>query len=291
MKKNSDWRQIHQQLFSPAITPVAHRRRRFATLKRLGLIFGSLTLILGLVGTVIYLKKHSATFAPYAEQNHKTQIAFFSDGQLGSAYFKKHFPNLQTKGLLTIDIAKVQSKLLNNPQILSATVEREFPSTLKVTLRERKPLARIKLKLNKKVDTFYLGADGAFFTSKNYQAPNTLPYIQNANLKLKDGQIAPISAATAIGQIVDGIQSRLGVYNGLVKSIDLGSWEFPIKPTTALTIHLRNGATLRFSPTNIDAQINRLSEVVTLLEQERENISNKLIDLTYPDKVAIVGLP
>lgn len=291
MKKNSDWREIHQQLFSPAITPVAHRRRRFATLKRLGLVFGSITLILGAIGSVLYLKKHSATFAPYAEQNHKTQLAFFSDGQLDISYFKKHFPNLQTKGLLTIDIAKVQSRLLKNPQILSATVEREFPATLKITLRERKPLARIKLKLNKKVQTFYLGADGAFFTSSNYKAPNSLPYIQNANLKLKDGQLAPIAAATSVSEIIDGIQSRLGVYNGLVKSIDLSHWDFPVKPTTTLTISLRNGAMLRFSPTDIDAQISRLSEVVTLLEQERDSISNKLIDLTYPDKVAIVGLP
>jgi len=134
---DSSWRKIQQQLSAPAVTPIAQNRRRGVLWKRIFAITGILLVIAAIAGSAYYLSVHSRTFAPYAQNQGRTKMDFFSDGQLTASWFNDQFGQLKYSDLLSIDIRSLQTALLKNPMVLSAVIERHFPRTLKVLVRER----------------------------------------------------------------------------------------------------------------------------------------------------------
>lgn len=290
-EEKTSWRSLSQQLSEPAITPIAQKRRRFVLQKRVftGLILGVLVGVIGF--SVYYLKSHSQTFAPYAQEQDRTKILFFSDGQLTETWFNDQFASLRQKGLLSIDIAGVQAALLKNPQVLQARVERHFPSTLKITLRERSPIARIRLKEEGKVETYYVGHDGEFFSSPGYKAPATLPYLAGLPLRRVEGQLPLLPGALTLSEILDGLKTEFPNLYVQLRQIDLSEWVFPIRPQTSVVLQTRNGTKIRFGPDKISEELSRLKETLQLMSAEKQSISKKMIDLTYPDKVAVINAP
>ena len=116
---NNSWRKVEQKLSGPAITPIAQKRRRFVLRKRVLAVLAILVIIGALAFSAYYLSCNSKTFAPYAQEQTKTKIVFFSDGQLTQNWFEEQFGALKQKGLLSIDIAGLQNELLKNPQVFS----------------------------------------------------------------------------------------------------------------------------------------------------------------------------
>ncbi len=288
--ERSSWRSIPQPLSKPAITPIAQQRRRFVLTKRIVLSLSVLVAVFCAGAAVIYLRAHSKTFAPYAQEQDHTQIVFFSDGQLTSGWFDDQFPSLRRKKLLSIDIVGLQRLLLNSPQVLSAQIERNFPSTLKVTLHERAPLGRIRLKLNGKTETHYIGRDGVFFTSNTYRPSATLPYLSGAAVRQVEGQISPLSGAELLSCILDGLKEKFPELSVQINQINLSDWVFPVCGQTSVVLKTRSNAQFRFGPSQISTQLDRLGETLKLVSQEKRNLSGLLIDLTYEDKVTIVDM-
>lgn len=285
----TSWRSISQQLSEPAITPIAQKRRRFVLQKRVvtGLVVG---LIVGVASfSVYYLSTHSKTFAPYAQEQNRTKVIFFSDGQLTEGWFNEQFSSLRQKGLLSIDIAGLQAELLKNPQVLQVTVDRHFPSTLKITLRERSPIARIRLKQDGKVQTHYVAHDGQFFTSAQYKAPANLPYLSGLSIRPVEGELPPLPGSLTLAEILEGVKTDFPNLYVQLSQIDLSEWIFPICPQTSVVLQTRSGTKIRFGPDKIPQELARLKETLQLMAAEKQSINKKLIDLTYPDKVAVLN--
>ncbi len=289
-EQKSSWRSISQQLTEPAITPIAQKRRRFVLQKRVYTILLVLVLLGAIAFCAYYLSAHSKTFAPYAQEQNKTKIIFFSDGQLTETWFNDQFGAIKQKGLLSVDIAGVQKALLNNPQILEATVIRQFPSTLKITLRERSPIARIRLKQDGKVQTYYVAHDGQFFTSAQYKAPATLPYLSGLAVRPVNGQLPALPGALTLAEILDGMKTDFPNLYVQLSQIDLSEWIFPICPQTSVVLQTRSNTKIRFGPENISQELARLRETLQLLATEKQTVNKKMIDLTYPDKVAVLNI-
>ncbi len=283
----SSWKQIEQLLTSPAITPIAKHRRRWIALKRVAIILVAVIAIGLCAAGFWFLRTHSRTLAPYVQKT-QTDIVFFSDGQLTKNWFDERFPSLAQKGLLGIDINAVQSAILKDSQVLSVSVERHFPSTLRVTVRERRPLGRIKIREAGKTQIYYLSPDGTFYTSADYIPPINLPFITAADIVSTPNGLAPLPGATTIAEILDGLKSRYPNLAADMAYLNLKSWIFPITEQTSLAVDLRQNTTLRFSGSDVPRQLARLNEVLELLQDEHGSIKNKTIDLTYPDRVAIV---
>ncbi|MFM8358057.1 MAG: cell division protein FtsQ/DivIB [Verrucomicrobiota bacterium] len=58
--------------------------------------------------------------------------------------------------LLALDLPDVQARLLRHPRIAAAELYRELPGTLRLSLRERFPLARVKPPSNSPVEVYHL---------------------------------------------------------------------------------------------------------------------------------------
>lgn len=286
----TSWRSISQHLGGPAITPIAQKRRSSVLLKRVLSISFFMLLVLGLGGTAYYLSVHSKTFAPYAEAQEKTKIAFFSDGQLTENWFNDTYASIKQKGLLSIDISELQNSLLRNPQVLQATVERHFPGTLRVTLRERQPLARLQLRMNGKIQLYYVARDGQFFSSSQLKPPAALPYLAGLTLRPVGGQLPPLPGAAPLAEVLDGLKERFPQLYVQLRQIDLKNWIFPVAQQTTVSLSTGSGTQLRFGPTNIALQLDRLQETLNMLATEKQELNKKIIDLTYTDRVAISNI-
>jgi cell division septal protein FtsQ len=289
--RESSWKSLSQQLSGPAITPIAQKRRRFILQKRIFIIVGVVFILCALTFAGFYLYTNSRTIAPYAEEQSRTKIVFFSDGQLTMSWFADHFGALKKKDLLSIDIANLQATLLKNPQILEATIDRHFPNVLKVTLRERAPIGRVKLKFQGKVEVYYLARDGELFASPAYRPPATLPFLGGLNLREVEGQLPTVVGAANLADLLDGLKAEFPDLFMQISSIDMSDWIFPVSPQTSILLSFRDGMKLRFGPQKINDQLARLKETFVLIAQEKQSPSKKIIDLTYPDKVAIVDKP
>jgi hypothetical protein len=283
----SSWKEIEQLLTSPAITPIAKHRRRWIALKRVALVLVVLVVVGLCLSGFWFLRTHSRTLAPYVQKT-QTNIVFFSDGQLTRNWFDEHFQNLGQKGLLSIDINAIQSAILRDSQVLSVSVERHFPSTLRVNIRERRPLGRIKVREAGHTQIYYLSPDGTFYTSADYIPPINLPFITAADIVATPDGLAPLPGASTIAEIINGLKTDYPQLASEMAYLNLKSWVFPITEQTCVAIDLRQNTTLRFSGNDIPRQLARLREVLNLLEDEHGSIKNKTIDLTYPDRVAIV---
>ncbi|HRI16193.1 MAG TPA: FtsQ-type POTRA domain-containing protein [Verrucomicrobiota bacterium] len=68
------------------------------------------------------------------------------------------------RNVLTVDLYQVRQRLLRHPRVEEAWVEIEFPDTLRITVRERVPVARIVLPQLGSAQAYYLVDDlGAVF--------------------------------------------------------------------------------------------------------------------------------
>jgi|GEM_PF-2476302 cell division septal protein FtsQ len=286
---NSNWRRIQQQLTAPAVTPIAQNRRRGVLWKRILTIIGILLVITAIAGVALYLSANSRTFAPYAQNQGRTRIDFFSDGQLTAAWFNDQFGALKYKDLLSIDIGTLQATLLKNPIILEATIERHFPRTLSIIVRERLPIGRVKLKQGGTTKVYYIARDGLLFTSDMYRPPATLPWISGLNIREVNGGLPPVDGAGTLADILEGFKEKFPDWYVQLSQIDLSEWIFPVTEQTSVCLKTRKSTRLRFGPDNIPSQLTRLQATIAELQQEKQELAGKLIDLDYPDRVAISG--
>ena len=289
-EEKTSWRSISQQLGGPAITPIAQKRRRFVLQRRVLTVLVVAIFLAGLGFSAYYLNTHSNTFAPYAQEQNKTKLVFFSDGQLSESWFNENFAALKQKGLLSIDIAALQTTLLKNPQVLEVTVERRFPNTLKVSLRERTPIARVKLRQQGKVSVYYLSRDGQLFSSPSYTPAANLPFLAGLSVRPVGDQLPPVAGSLTLGELLDGLKEKFPDLYLQITQIDLSEWIFPVSPQTSLSLNTRSGTRLRFGTQDIALQLSRLRETLDLMNAEKQPLSQKFIDLAYADRVSVTDL-
>jgi len=159
-----------------------------------------------------------------------------------------------------------------------------------VTLKERLPIGRVKLKKKNAITIYYVARDGQLFTSPLYKAPTTLPWLFGVSMSETDGQLQPIGGAATLGELLDGFKGDFPDLYIQLSQIDLSEWLFPVSPQTSVCLQTRGGTKLRFGPDKVKTQLSRLRETIDMLKAEKQSLNNKLIDLTYEDKVAIIGI-
>ncbi|MHB1349702.1 MAG: FtsQ-type POTRA domain-containing protein [Desulfobulbus sp.] len=65
--------------------------------------------------------------------------------------------------LLAVDCGEVESRILDHPWVEQATVKRQWPSTVLIRVRERKPLALVNLERQDRRQLYYMDGKGEIF--------------------------------------------------------------------------------------------------------------------------------
>ncbi|MEC7402347.1 MAG: FtsQ-type POTRA domain-containing protein [Verrucomicrobiota bacterium] len=96
-------------------------------------------------------------------------VTFSSDGALTLSWFANWFGPLRGRSLMEIDIDRLRMDLEKEPQIESARIVREFPSTLRIELRELNPLLVLRLRRSSgSFEDWIVGSQGTLYQGSCY---------------------------------------------------------------------------------------------------------------------------
>lgn len=288
---SATWKTIEQPKLKRGVTPQAKVKRIKQFLKGLLLI---LSLVMVMVGAWVgfqgyqFMVQWMSKVGPSQPLSH---IVFESDGVLSKSWLEKKLLLPWGTPLLSIDIHEIKNKLEDNPQIQSVVVERLFPSTLNIRLRELQPIARIAVRESSLRSSIYLVAtDGQVYRGEGYAASllDPLPFFEGIKLR-KDpaGGFLPLEGFEALYDLLT--QARMyypDVYHSW-KSIVCDRFKGnPEVLGAAFEVKTKDGAIIVFSPQKPLDQLQRLEYILNYVAQNGKPTPRR-IDLTLDDQAAV----
>lgn len=123
------------------------------------------------------------------------EVVLITDGVLEQSWLLQTLALPKNASLMELDLYRLRAKLLACTQVRSATLTRNFPSTLTITLSERSPVARIMAKLDSGEPVMVLVArDGTVFHGLSFDPEmiKTLPWLDGVKLTREADAFAPI---------------------------------------------------------------------------------------------------
>ena len=193
-----------------------------------------------------------------------TSVTFAGDGVLDHEWILQWLDLPAGKTLMDVDIADLQLRLVNEPQVADARVSRVFPDVLRVDLKERRPVLRLGLRKQGKNQLWLLSEEGIVYQGQNYTyaSLDLLPWLELAPSMLEPngrGGYEPLSEVARVSPLLAHARRD---YPELYR--DLKSLSY-LRPTAdesdpGAYVQLRSGkvSTIRFAPRDYPAQLRRL---------------------------------
>ena len=212
------------------------------------------------------------------------KIEFKTDGAITQKWLGKNgfFP--ERKNLAEIDVVALRRKLENVPQIKSAEVSKIYPDTIRISVSEYKPAAKVAVRQDSKFYTYALSREGRFFEPVcGLEAElNGLPWVVGVPLvRSRGGDFEPYAYAEKIYELAVCAKKRLPAHYKtwrVLNAAELGSITLPI-----MLVLTSDGIKIVFHSNDIEGQIDKLEYI--LKYYEREDLSQiEKIDLSLPSK-------
>ncbi len=202
------WKDLPQEVGSRPRSLLALRRK----LIRVGRCIG---LLLVFVSLAVLAWQWSGW---YSERNNPvdltgpspaiSKVEFASDGAFDFRWFGNWVSITQGISLMEVDIQELRRELEMIGQVESAEVTRVFPDSLRVQLKERRPILRLLTRRpGQKTVLYLIAADGVVFEPENFNPSVllSLPYldIEPARLIETDEGFETIEGAAEVAQLLD----------------------------------------------------------------------------------------
>lgn len=200
------WKDIPQQVKPRAMSSGGRRRMRFGLVKTVGAVallgalgWGGVSLAVVLQQGPKHMPGEQAGAAPIRH------LDFATDGAITRDWIVRTLALPKNATLIGLDLYQLRARLLTSGQVLSASLTRNFPDKLTVSLTERLPVARIKAQLGTEEPHLLLvGRDGVVFEGIGYDEATTgaLPWIEGVSLTRKDGLLQPIAGMATVSDLL-----------------------------------------------------------------------------------------
>ena len=187
------------------MSPEGRRRLVLATLR-----VGTVTVVIGGVlwgawqVSRMIGEKTPRTSAPAPAELVK-DIQLVTDGALDRAWIVGTLALPKDATLLELDLEQLRARVLGHGQVITAMVERQFPSTLVVRVSERSPVARVRIAVGDAAPQSLLVArDGVVFSGFGFDPAmlETLPWLDGVKLARSGGGFAPINGMATVAELL-----------------------------------------------------------------------------------------
>ena len=200
----TSWKKIPQRAGKQAITRESQivRMRRLVRFTTISLGTGCAVLALSLLGYYIVKTPKAPTIHAAAASFINLEIE--TDGVLPKSWIEFRMGLEQNLGLMQIDLSELKESVERFPQIKDVSIERQFPNTLCIKVRERYPVFRVNAKLeNGKSEILLVDDEGHIF--RNIKFPNSLvgrlPYLAGVRLHKSDIGYHPIDSVPLLAEL------------------------------------------------------------------------------------------
>ena len=204
------WRDLPQPIKPRAMSREGRRRRALAAVRGTGLAGLLLGAAWGGMEFVFTLKQNPARLVAPAGGATVRGLVLRTDGVLDEAWVQATLALSPQAGLMALDLAVLQRRLLAGGQVSVAELTRRLPDKLAVTLHERAPVARVLAQTGDgEPRTLLVARDGTVFAGAGH-TPETvarLPFLHGVRLKAAGTGFVPIEGMAAVAGLLAAAQS------------------------------------------------------------------------------------
>jgi cell division septal protein FtsQ len=180
--------------------------------------------------------------------------------------------------LYDVDLLEIRSRIRSNPYVMDAVVAHDLPSTIKITVRERKPAAILGGS-----DPYYVSVDGYVLPAVNSKEVFDLPVITGASRSqtIKAGmKLGSENFEAAMEILADAATLNPDLYH-LISEINISSID-PIVYTA------EQGIPIFFRTEDIHTQLVYLMSFWSQYVRQQASERVRSIDLRFSDQVVAV---
>ncbi len=204
------WREIPQPVKPRAMSRGGRWRRarhgvRIAALAALGvgLIWGGWSL----VGALGRHPQHVPAVARAVPVRH-FELKTSAGGVLDARWLERTLALPRAAALVELDLERLRTRLLEEGQVITAKVARQFPDRLKVNITERVPVARIRVEFSGVPRDLLVAPDGHVFQGTGFEPGllATLPWLSGLALLPDGAGFRPITGMAPVAQLLTDAQ-------------------------------------------------------------------------------------
>lgn len=151
------------------------------------------------------LREDPAAVPGAAGSDRVRSLVLVTDGVLDRNWLARTLAVPADATLMGLDLLKLRSRVLGDPQVSSAAVIRNFPDTLTVRISERSPVARLMAQSGGDAARMLLvSRDGVAFEGSGFDPAmvDSLPWIDGVKLVRSGASISPIGGMSAVADLL-----------------------------------------------------------------------------------------
>lgn len=197
------------------------------------------------------------------------EIEFATDGVLPKDWVVRTLAIRPGASLMELDLYQLRARLLTTAQVRAATLTRNFPATLTVTIAEQSPVARVRAQVGgAELQTLLVARDGMVFEGLGFEPEllESLPWLDGVKLTLTDRVFDRIPGMPVVADLLGKAKLEAEHLYREWQVISLARLE----SDGEIEVRARNVARIRFG-TNEDF-FRQLARLDTLLDAARERV-------------------
>jgi len=190
-KKDGSWKRIPQKAgrSTSSAAKVSWGRRLLQLMRFSGISVGVCLVLFALAFGGYFLYSTVTSPKSIAPGESLVDLEITSNGVLPDYWIEYRLKLDSQAGLMQFDLKELAARLEQCPQIRKAEVQRIFPNTLRVEVKERYPVLRMKVKdANGDARLFLVDSEGCVFENVRFPKSfvSSLPYL--AGVELRQGE-------------------------------------------------------------------------------------------------------
>ena len=209
-----------------------------------------------------------------------------TDGVISAAWIFKYIDLPKDVALSDINIFFIKELLDSVGQIKSSNVSRIYPDTLRVTISEYAPIAKIAVKPDAKIEYYLLSADGKFFKPVciSDESVARLPSLRGIKLILSDSGPLDYPFANILNEFLKCSAEKMPVECMKWRTIDLSELSSLTAPL--ISVISESGAEYVFAAKDFEKQLDRLDYILKY-STRKPLIGITRIDLSLSDRAVV----
>lgn len=290
--EDSSWKSIKQTTRLRPLSPIARRRRLMLYTKAAILGIVAALWLGGLVWSVRYFRQTGNPLALASAADPLSQVYFETDGVLTHGWLSEQLALPRTISLMDIDIFSLQSRLLAHGQVSEVQVERLFPDSLRIRIKEHHPVLRLAIQdAVGKRQLMLVSPEGMVYAGKDYPVATLrrLPFLDGVVLNRSGDGFERLRGMETVSQLLREARENHPHLYSQWQIVSCRNFQGDVRATGAsIEVTTRNLGKVIFKPGEFEHQLQRLDMIVSYhSEAGLHEVAS--IDLTMNEPVMSFG--
>lgn len=284
------WRGIQQASRRAPSSPPA---RQYHVQKLLKVWLGLLATATALVAMgygVVFVRDQAERVNAMSPPVTLREIAFSTDGVLTADWAREVLGDPIGQPMSTIDLGQVRATIEQHRQIIHAQVALQFPDRLQVTIEERVPLLRARIRgQHGGIEELLFARDGVAYHGRNYPeaALRNLPMLSGVRLQRTPEGLAPVAGLESVDALLRSAREMVPDLLADWRTVSLERFRSgPDAPGALLIVRGHMIPEVVFQPTDFPAQLAQLSRIVAYA-REAGHRDFQRIDLSFGEQAYV----